>query len=67
MLEVVDAESEHDIPDAADNREGRHPRHEQDSAAPVVAGGPEAEHDFDDATDKLQPPDRDLAPSGDRP
>jgi len=57
VLDPVDAKGEHDVPDAADDREGRHPGDQQRRAATVVAGCPEAERDLDDAAEQLQPPD----------
>src|SRR5512132_228474 len=65
VLHFAHAEGEHDVPDATDEGDRRHPRNEEDRAAPVVSGGPEAERELDDAADQLEPPDLDLAPNGD--
>ena len=66
VLNLADAEGEHDVPDAADDRDRGHPGHEENRAATVVARRPEADQKLDDATDQLQPPDLDLTASRDR-
>src|ERR1041385_2361143 len=57
VLDLAHAEGEDDVPNAANDREGGHPGDQEHGAAAVVAGGPEAECELDDAPDQLQPPD----------
>jgi hypothetical protein len=66
MLNLAHAKGEHDVVDAADHGDCGHPGDEENGAATVVAGRPEAERELDDASDQLQPPHLDLVPSRDR-
>src|SRR5262245_48946039 len=66
VLDLTDAESQHDISDTANDGEGRYPSDEENGAAPVVTRRPEAERELDDAADQLEPPHLDLVPRGDR-
>src|SRR5262249_26639343 len=66
VLDLPHAKREHDIPDAANDGDRRHPRDQKNRTAAVVASRPEPEHELDDAADQLQPPDLELTPRGDR-
>src|SRR6266511_2103984 len=66
VLELADPESENDVPDTANQGERGDPGDEQNRTPAVIAVSPEAERELDDASDQLQPPDLDLATSGDR-
>jgi hypothetical protein len=50
VREFTDSESENDVPDAANQREGGHPGDEEDGAPTVIAGGPEPERELDDSS-----------------
>src|SRR5262245_26414552 len=45
VLHLADAERQHDVPEAVDERVGGYPGDKEGGTAPVVAGGPEAEDD----------------------
>src|SRR6478752_228020 len=48
VLNLADAEGKHDVSDAADDGDSGHPGNEENSAATVVAGRPEADQKLED-------------------